>query len=91
MYLSDLEEIIVLIAAFFIVVGFVVKAYKDIKETVAEEKRILNEGKKNEEKIKILTQYIDSKNTLIQNILKAKKKLNEKAEKPFRSRDTKTD
>ena len=39
MYLNDLEETVVLIAAVFIIIAFIVKTYKDIKETIAEEKQ----------------------------------------------------
>ncbi len=40
MYLNDLEETVVLIAAVFIIIAFVVKTYKDIKETIVEENKI---------------------------------------------------
>ena len=45
MYLNDLEETVVLIAAVFIIIAFIVKTYKDIKETIAEEKQKLYEKK----------------------------------------------
>ena len=73
MYLNDLEETVVLIAAVFIIIAFVVKTYKDIKETIAEEKQKLYEKNKNEEKVKNLIEYIETKSTLIKSIVKAKK------------------
>ena len=78
MYLNDLEEIIVLIVAIFIVIAFGVNTYKDIKETIAEEKQKLYEKNKNEKKIKNLIEYIETKNTLIKTIIKAKKSLKAK-------------
>ena len=45
MYLNDLEETVVLIAAVFIIIAFIVKTYKDIKETIAEEKQKLYESR----------------------------------------------
>ena len=73
MYLNDLEETVVLIAAVFIIIAFIVKTYKDIKETIAEEKQKLYEKNKNEEKVKNLIEYIETKSTLIKSIVKAKK------------------
>ena len=78
MYLNDLEETVVLIAAVFIIIAFIVKTYKDIKETIAEDKQKLYEKNKNEEKIKNIIEYIETKNTLIKTILKAKKSIKEK-------------
>ena len=78
MYLNDLEETVVLIAAVFIIIAFIVKTYKDIKETIAEEKQKLYEKNKNEEKIKNIIEYIETKNTLIKTIVKAKKSIKEK-------------
>ena len=54
------------------------KTYKDIKETIAEEKQKLYEKNKNEEKIKNIIEYIETKNTLIKTIVKAKKSIKEK-------------
>ena len=57
------------------------KTYKDIKETIAEEKQKLYEKNKNEEKIKNIIEYIETKNTLIKTIVKAKKSIKEKNKK----------
>ena len=78
MYLNDIEETVVLIAAIFIIIAFGVNTYKDIKETIAEEKQKLYEKNKNEEKIKNIIEYIETKNTLIKTIVKAKKSIKEK-------------
>tara|TARA_Y100001936_G_C16091547_1_gene686682 strand:+ start:5649 stop:5918 length:270 start_codon:yes stop_codon:yes gene_type:complete len=81
MYLNDLEETVVLIAAVFIIIAFIVKTYKDIKETIAEEKQKLYEKNKNEEKVKDLIEYIETKSTLIKSIVKAKKILEKQKKK----------
>ena len=78
MYLNDLEETVVLIAAVFIIIAFIVKTYKDIKETIAEEKQKLYEKNKNEEKVKNLIEYIETKSNLIKALVKAKKIIKEK-------------
>ena len=78
MYLNDLEETVVLIAAVFIIIAFIVKTYKDIKETIAEEKQKLYEKNKNEEKVKNLIEYIETKSNLIKALVKAKKIIREK-------------
>ena len=61
MYLSDLEEIVAFIVAIAIVIGFVASTYMEIKNTIAEEKEKAIEKKENEEKIKTLINYFDSK------------------------------
>ena len=61
MYLSDLEEIVAFIVAIAIVIGFVASTYMEIKNTIAEEKEKATEKKENEEKIKTLINYFDSK------------------------------
>ena len=61
MYLSDLEEIVAFIVAIAIVIGFVSSTYMEIKNTIAEEKEKATEKKENEEKIKTLINYFDSK------------------------------
>ena len=78
MYLSDLEEIIAFIVAIAIVIGFVASTYMEIKNTVAEEKEKAIEKKENEEKIKTLINYFDSKKKLIDTVVEANKKLDPK-------------
>ena len=76
MYLSETEEIIALITCGLIVIGFIVSTYKEIKTTIAEEKAKFAQQKADEEKIKELIKYIDTKNELIQTVLKAQKQIN---------------
>ncbi|MGC6480101.1 MAG: hypothetical protein ACON42_06970 [Flavobacteriaceae bacterium] len=74
MYLSETEEIIALIACGFILIGFVVSTIKEIKSTIAEEKAKYAQQKADEEKVKELIRYLDTKNELIQTVIKAQKK-----------------
>ena len=78
MYLSDLEEIVAFIVAIAIVIGFVASTYMEIKNTIAEEKEKATEKKENEEKIKTLINYFDSKQKLIDTVVEANKKLDTK-------------
>ena len=75
MYLSETEEIIALIACGLIVIGFIVSTYKEIKTTIAEEKAKFAQQKADEEKVKELIKYVDTKNELIQTVLKAQKQI----------------
>ena len=75
MYLSDLEEIVAFMVAIAIVIGFVASTYIEIKNTIAEEKEKATEKKENEEKIKTLINYFDSKKKLIDTVVDANKKL----------------
>lgn len=75
MYLSETEEIIALIACGLIVIGFIVSTYNEIKTTIAEEKAKFAQQKADEEKVKELIKYIDTKNELIQTVLKAQKQI----------------
>ena len=61
MYLSDSEEIVAFIVAIAIVIGFVASTYMEIKNTIAEEKAKVAEKLENEEKIKTLITYFDTK------------------------------
>ena len=78
MYLSDLEEIVAFMVAIAIVIGFVASTYMEIKNTIAEEKEKATEKKENEEKIKTLINYFDSKKKLIDTVVEANKKLDPK-------------
>lgn len=75
MYLSDSEEIVAFIVAIAIVIGFIASTYIEIKNTIAEEKAKLAEKQKNEEKIKTLIEYLDTKKKLIDTVVTANKKL----------------
>lgn len=75
MYLSDSEEIVAFIVAIAIVIGFIASTYMEIKNTIAEEKAKLAEKRKNEEKIKTLIEYLDTKKKLIDTVVTVNKKL----------------
>ena len=75
MYLSDSEEIVAFIVAIAIVIGFIASTYMEIKNTIAEEKAKLAEKRKNEEKVKTLIEYLDTKKKLIDTVVTANKKL----------------
>ena len=75
MYLSDSEEIVAFIVAIAIVIGFIASTYIEIKNTIDEEKAKLAEKRKNEEKIKTLIEYLDTKKKLIDTVVTANKKL----------------
>ena len=75
MYPSDSEEIVAFIVAIAIVIGFIASTYIEIKNTIAEEKAKLAEKRKNEEKIKTLIEYLDTKKKLIDTVVTANKKL----------------
>lgn len=82
MYLSDSEEIVAFIVAIAIVIGFVASTYIEIKNTIAEEKAKLAEKLENEEKIKTLITYFDTKKKLIDTVVQANKKKSAEINKP---------
>ena len=75
MYLSETEEFIAIVICLGILVSFVVKTIQDIRATVAEEKQKAEQKKQDEEKVKQLIEYLDTKNELIQTYLKTKEKI----------------
>ena len=83
MYLSDSEEIVAFIVAIAIVIGFIASTYMEIKNTIAEEKAKLAEKRKNEEKIKTLIEYFDTKKKLIDTVVTANKKLEVEKKKNY--------
>ncbi|MBT3542225.1 hypothetical protein N9877_04445 [Flavobacteriaceae bacterium] len=82
MYLSDSEEIVAFIVAIAIVIGFVASTYMEIKNTIAEEKAKVAEKLENEEKIKTLITYFDTKKKLIDTVVQANKKKAAEINKP---------
>lgn len=68
MYLTDTEEIIVIILSVLIIIGFVINTVQNIKATVAEEKEKEALKKANAKKMKTLVKYI-----ALKKILEAKK------------------
>ncbi|MDA8948206.1 hypothetical protein N9H57_03615 [Flavobacteriaceae bacterium] len=77
MYLSELEEIVAYVACIAIVIGFGVSTYMEIKNTIREEKEKHLEQKENEEKIKTLISYFNTKKKLLDNVTKLKQTLNQ--------------
>ncbi|MBT5975641.1 MAG: hypothetical protein HOG64_08035 [Flavobacteriaceae bacterium] len=82
MSLSDSEEIVAFIVAIAIVIGFVASTYMEIKNTIAEEKAKVAEKQENEEKIKTLITYFDTKKKLIDTVVQANKKKAAEINKP---------
>ncbi len=72
--LNDTEEILAILIAVAIVLGFIFSTYKEIQTTVAEEKVKYREKKENEAKVKTLIKYLDAKKELIDAVNKANKK-----------------
>ena len=79
--LSDSEEILAILIAAAIVMGFIFSTHKEIKSTIAEEKEKFEDKKEAEEKVKTLIDYLDAKTRLISSIKKAQKKLKKKEDK----------
>ena len=59
--LNDTEEILAILIAVAIVLGFVYSTYKEIQSTISEEKGKLREKKENEAKVKTLIEYLTPK------------------------------
>ena len=72
--LNDTEEILAILIAVAIVLGFVFSTYKEIQSTIAEEKGKFIEKKKTEAKVKTLIQYLEAKKELIDAINEVEKK-----------------
>ena len=79
--LSDSEEILAILIAAAIIMGFIFSTHKEIKSTIAEEKDKFEDKKEAEEKVKTLIDYLDAKTNLISSINKAQKKLKKKEDK----------
>ena len=73
--LNDTEEILAILIAVAIVLGFVFSTYKEIQSTLAEEKAKYNEKKETEVKVKTLIKYLDAKSKLINAINQVNKKM----------------
>ena len=76
--LDSTEEIIAILAAVAIIMGFAITAYKEIKTTVAEEKSKAAAMKEAEDKVKELIEYLDAKSELINTVAEANKKIDHK-------------
>ena len=78
MYLSETEEWFAIFICLLIVIGFIVSTIQNIRETVSEEKQKHKTQKQEEEKVKELIKYIDTKSELINSVLEAQKKIDSK-------------
>ena len=74
MYFSDSEEWLVILAATVIIIGLLVKTYRDYKTMTFEMNKKLQRQKKDEEYIKKLKKVVDQKNEQLQTILKKQNK-----------------
>ena len=72
--LNDTEEILAILIAPAIVLGFVYSTYKEIQSTISEEKSKLREKKETEAKVKTLIEYLDAKKELIDALNEVQKK-----------------
>lgn len=63
--LNDTEEILAILIAVAIVLGFVYSTYKEIQSTISEEKSKYREKKETEAKVNTLIEYLDAKKELI--------------------------
>ena len=72
--LNDTEEILAILIAVVIILGFVFSTYKEIQSTIAEEKGKLREKKETEAEVKALIQYLDAKKELIDAVNEVQKK-----------------
>jgi cell division protein FtsB len=72
--LNDTEEILAILIAVAIILGFVFSTYKEIQSTIAEERGKLREKKETEVKVKALIQYLDAKKELIDAVNEVQKK-----------------
>ncbi len=72
--LNDTEEILAILIALAIVLGFVFSTYKEIQSTISEEKGKLREKKETEAKVKTLIEYLDAKKELIDALNEVQKK-----------------
>ena len=72
--LNDTEEILAILIAVAIVLGFVFSTYKEIQSTISEEKGKLREKNETEAKVKTLIEYLDAKKELIDALNEVQKK-----------------
>ena len=79
--LSDSEEILAVLIAVIIIIGFIFSTYRDIKSTISEEKEKLASKKEVEEKVKTLIDYLDAKTRLVNLVNKQKNKIKKEENK----------
>ena len=69
-----MEEILAILIAVAIIMGFVFSTYKEIQTTISEEKTKQREKKEIEAKVETLIKYFDAKKKLIDAVNKVTKK-----------------
>jgi hypothetical protein len=74
MYFSDSEEWLVVLAASVIIIGLLVKSYRDYKTMTAEMNKKINRQKQDENYIRKLKEVVDQKNEQLQKIIAKQKK-----------------
>ena len=74
MYFSESEEWLVVLAASVIIVGLLVKSYRDYKSMTVEMNKKIKRQKDDEAYIKKLKKVVDEKNEELQKIIKNQKK-----------------
>ena len=79
--LSDSEEILAVLIAIVIIIGFIFSTYRDIKSTISEEKEKLASKKEVEKKVKTLIDYLDAKTRLVNLVNKQKNKIKKEENK----------
>ena len=79
--LSDSEEILAVLIAVVIIIGFIFNTYRDIKSTISEEKEKLASKKEVEEKVKTLIDYLDAKTRLVNLVNKQRNKIKKEENK----------
>ena len=72
--LNDTDEILAILIAVAIVLGFVYSTYKEIQSTISEEKSKYREKKEAESKVRTLIEYLDAKKKLIDALNQVNKK-----------------
>ena len=72
--LNDTEEILAILIALAIVLGFVYSTYKEIQSTISDEKDKYIQKKETEAKVKTLIEYLDAKKELIDTLNQVKNK-----------------
>ena len=74
MYFSESEEWLVVLAASVIIIGLLVKSYRDYKSMTAEMNKKIQRQKDDEAYIKKLKKVVDEKNEELQKMIKNQKK-----------------
>ena len=74
MYFNSSEEWLVILAASVIIIGLLVKTYRDYKNMTFEMNKKIARQKKDEAYLRKLKEVVDKKNEELQIIIKSKKK-----------------